>query len=138
MESNLSRTNIDKEGVDRSGPDPKGIVSAGAALKRKYSKKNPLINRPMLMERVSREEVLGRIMTPRQQEVFQVIDMFWQKMGYGPSVDEIMICLNAKSRNNVTRMINRLVQVGALKKVPGLARSVRPVDVNFRHIVYED
>ena len=135
MESNLSRTNVEKVGTAAlSGPANR----VKEAKKRKYSKKNPLINRSMLMERVSREEILGRIMTPRQQEVFQVIDMFWNQRGYGPSVEEIMICLNAKSRNNVTRMINRLVQVGALKKVPGLARSVRPVDVNFRHIVYED
>ncbi|NBW12979.1 MAG: repressor LexA, partial [Caulobacteraceae bacterium] len=29
-------------------------------------------------------------MTPRQKEVFLVIDEWWKKYGYSPSIDEIM------------------------------------------------
>jgi SOS-response transcriptional repressor LexA len=74
-------------------------------------------------------------MTERQNEVFLVIDEYWKKFGYGPSIDDIMYQLGAKSRGNIHRIINRLVEMGACKKEKGRFRSVRPSGIRFRSLV---
>jgi SOS-response transcriptional repressor LexA len=73
-------------------------------------------------------------MTPRQKEVFLVIDEWWKKYGYSPSIDEIMYVLGARGRGNIHRIINNLVALGALRKLPNKQRTVRPKGVNFRKI----
>jgi len=73
-------------------------------------------------------------MTPRQKEVFLVIDEWWKKFGYSPSIDEVMYVLGTKGRGNIHRIINRLVRLGALRKLDGKQRTVRPVGINFRRI----
>jgi SOS-response transcriptional repressor LexA len=78
----------------------------------------------------SRENVEGK-MTPRQKEVYMVIDEWWKMYGYGPSIDEVMYQLNVKGRGSVHRMINRLVELGHLKKLPDKARTARPKGVRM-------
>lgn len=73
-------------------------------------------------------------MTPRQKEVFLVIDEWWKKFGYSPSIDEVMYVLGTKGRGNIHRIINRLVSLGALRKMDKKQRTVRPVGINFRRI----
>ena len=54
-------------------------------------------------------------MTPRQQDIYLVIEMWWKKYGYSPSIDEIMFVSKDRSRSNVSRLINELVKIGACK-----------------------
>lgn len=82
----------------------------------------------------SLEEALERNMTPKQKEIFMVIDSWWAKFGFGPSVDDIMRLTGDKGRGNVNRVCNKLVELGICKKVKGRARSIRPVYINFRKI----
>ena len=79
-------------------------------------------------------DALERPMTPKQKEIFLVIDEFWKRFGYGPSIDNIMHITGDRSRGNVSRLIGRLCDLGVCKKLPNRARSVRPVYINFRRI----
>ncbi len=49
------------------------------------------INREMVARRadMSYEECLGCDMTPAQKEVFLVVDEWWRKYGFGPSIRDI-------------------------------------------------
>lgn len=73
-------------------------------------------------------------MTPRQKEIFLVIDEWWARYGFGPSIDDIMFITGDKSRGNVHRIIDCLCKIGACKKVKDRARSVRPTYVKFKNI----
>ena len=73
-------------------------------------------------------------MTPKQSEVFMVVEEWWKKFGYSPSIDEIMMVTGDKSRSNVSRVINDLVKIGALKKIPNRCRTLRPTYIKFRNI----
>ena len=73
-------------------------------------------------------------MTPRQNEVYLVIDEFWRMYGYGPTVDDIMGQLGIKSRNSVHRMMKRLVEMGACKHVPNRSRTIRPAGLRFTQL----
>ena len=52
----------------------------------------------------SLEEALEVGMTPKQKEIFMVIDAWWAKFGFGPSVDDIMRLTGDKGRGNVARL----------------------------------
>jgi SOS-response transcriptional repressor LexA len=71
-------------------------------------------------------------MTPRQNDIYVVIVAWWEKFGYSPSIDEIMMLSKDRSRSNVSRIINQLCDIGVLKKTPGRNRSVRPANARFR------
>jgi len=73
-------------------------------------------------------------MTPAQKEVFLVIDEWWKRFGFAPSVDDVMEVLGVKGRGNVARKMRRLVELGVCKGLPGKARSIRPVHVRVRDI----
>ena len=66
------------------------------------------------------------MMTEAQSEIYKVIDEWWKKFGYGPSIDEIMYVTGDRGRGNVHRKIRSLMRAGHLKGVPNRARSVRP------------
>jgi SOS-response transcriptional repressor LexA len=83
---------------------------------------------------MTREECIGRIMTERQKEIYMVIEEWWKKFGFGPSIDDIMFITGDKSRANVHRMIKRLCESGACKRVPNRDRSVRPSWIKFKNI----
>jgi len=72
--------------------------------------------------------------TPKQREVFLVIDEWWKKWGYSPSIDEIMMVTGDKSRSNVHRIIKRLCESGVCKKLPNRSRTLRPTYINFRNL----
>ena len=80
------------------------------------------------------EEVMEMGMTPAQKEVFLVIDEFWKKFGYSPSINDIAYVRGKMGIGNTHKIVNRLVELGAVKKVKGMARSIRPVYVNFKNM----
>lgn len=80
------------------------------------------------------EEVMEMGMTPTQKEVFLVIDEFWKKFGYSPSIKDIAYVRGKMGIGNTHKIVNRLVKLGAVKKVKGMARSIRPVYVNFKNM----
>jgi SOS-response transcriptional repressor LexA len=73
-------------------------------------------------------------MTPKQSEVYLVIDEFWKKFGFGPTIDDIMKFTGDKGRGNVARICKALCKIGACKKTPRMARSIRPAYIKFRDL----
>jgi SOS-response transcriptional repressor LexA len=73
-------------------------------------------------------------MTPRQQEVYIIIEEWWDMYGYGPSIDDIMFHTKSKSRSNIHRICNKLVDLGHCKKLAKSARSIRPKNLRVREI----
>lgn len=73
-------------------------------------------------------------MTERQAEIYRVIDEWWKKFGYAPSIDNIMFITGDKSRANVHRMMKRLCDLGVCKRIPNKARSIRPVNLRVRDL----
>lgn len=82
----------------------------------------------------SLEEALKVPMTPKQSEVFIFIDEWWNRFGFGPSIDDIMRFTGDKGRGNVARICKKLCEIGVCKRLPNRARSIRPVYINFRHL----
>jgi SOS-response transcriptional repressor LexA len=80
------------------------------------------------------EDVLEVLMTEKQRTVFLVIDEYWKRFGYGPSVDDVMSLTGDKGRGNVHRVMKKLIQMGACKGLPNSARSIRPTYVSFRKL----
>lgn len=80
------------------------------------------------------EDGMDRCMTPKQKVVFLCIDEYWKKMGYGPSIDDIMRMTGDRGRGNVNRVMSRLCDLGICKRLPRRPRSIRPVYINFRSI----
>lgn len=81
----------------------------------------------------SREETLGLGMTETQREVFLMVDEFWKARGYAPSVREIAQW-RKRGVSNTQKVIDRLVKIGALKRIEGMQRTLRPTYMRFRDI----
>ena len=73
-------------------------------------------------------------MTPAQREVFLVVDEWWRRYGFGPSIRDICKLRGKGGMGNTSEIIDRLVKLGVLKKLRGTGRSVRPVYLNFRNL----
>lgn len=73
-------------------------------------------------------------MTPAQKEIFVVIDEYWKRFGFGPSIDDIMYMTGDRGRGNVRRKMWSLVKLGVCKGTPGTARSIRPSYIRIRDI----
>lgn len=73
-------------------------------------------------------------MTPAQKTVYLVIDEWWKRFGFGPSVDDVMRLTGEKGRGNVARKMKALIRLGVCKGVPGRARSIRPSYLRVREI----
>ena len=80
------------------------------------------------------EDGMGRCMTEKQKMIFLVIDEWWKKWGFGPSIRDICEIRGKGGMGNTYDIINRLVKLGVVKKVKGKVRSVRPVYINFREL----
>ena len=83
--------------------------------------------------RVSYEECLEKIVSPAQREVFIIVDEWWKKYGFSPTLRNIAYVRGKAGIGNTKEIVDRLVKLGVLKKVKG-RRSIRPVYVNFREI----
>lgn len=73
-------------------------------------------------------------MTPAQKEIFLVIDEFWKKFGFAPSIDDVMYITGEKGRGNVSRKMWRLVELGLCRGIKGRYRTIRPTYIRARHI----
>jgi SOS-response transcriptional repressor LexA len=73
-------------------------------------------------------------MTPAQKEIYLVVDEWWKRFGFGPSVDDVMRLTGEKGRGNVARKMWMLVQIGLCHGVKGRARSIRPKHVKARYL----
>lgn len=71
-------------------------------------------------------------MTPAQKEIYLVIDEWWKRYGFGPSIDDVMGVTGERGRGNVARKMWSLVSLGVCKGVKGRARSIRPTYIRVR------
>ena len=71
-------------------------------------------------------------MTKVQREVFLIVDEWWKEFGYSPSLRDIAYQRGKSSLPNTMKIVNRLCELGVLKKQTGRGRTIRPVYINFR------
>ena len=92
------------------------------------------INRKMIAPRVlpTFEECWSKEMTKVQREVFLIVDEWWKEFGYSPSLRDIAYQRGKSSLANTMKIVNRLCELGILKKQEGKGRTIRPVYINFR------
>jgi SOS-response transcriptional repressor LexA len=83
---------------------------------------------------VKKKRVGGIQMTPAQKEIFLVIDEWWKKFGFGPTIDDVMRITGEKGRGNTNRKMKALVELGVCKGLPNRARSIRPAYLKVREI----
>ena len=73
-------------------------------------------------------------MSPKQREVFLIVDEFWKANGYSPALRDIAYMRGKMSMGNTKRIVDRLIKLGILKKVDGMGRTIRPVYIQFRNL----
>ena len=73
-------------------------------------------------------------MSPAQREVFLVIDEWWKKYGYSPTLRDIAYVRGKMGIGNTKKIVDRLVKLGVIKKLDGTGRTIRPVYINFRNL----
>ena len=67
-------------------------------------------------------------MAKRDDAALVFIKSYIEARGYAPSFVDIMDAVGEKSKDGVTRMLNRLVKAGKISRVPGVARSICVLD----------
>ena len=103
--------------------------------KRYVGKKRRLVDQsPLRMVYGSFEEVMGLEMTEAQNEVFLAIDTWWKRFHYGPTYRDIILLRGKGGLGSTKKIVDRLVKIGAVKRVEGMGRSVRPCYLDFRDI----
>jgi len=94
-----------------------------------------LINRKMSpRRRISFEECLEVKMSPAQREVFVIVDEWWKRFHSSPSLRDIMDMRGKGGIGNTARLVDRLVELGVLKRLKNRGRTIRPVYINFRKV----
>lgn len=73
----------------------------------------------------------GQKLTKKQLAVLDFLQDFTEENGYSPSYREIMAGLGLTSVSAVAEHVDNLVEKGALRKVPGAARSLEILD--YKH-----
>ena len=79
--------------------------------------------------------IMGTKLTKKQLAVLDFLRDFTEENGYSPSYREIMAGLSLTSVSAVAEHIENLVAKGALKKVPGAARSLEILDYKHEETV---
>ena len=74
-------------------------------------------------------------LTKKQALIIDFINDFTSRKGVSPSYREIMAALGLTSVSAVAEHIDNLVKKGALKRVPGAARSLEVVDLTHPETV---
>jgi SOS-response transcriptional repressor LexA len=94
------------------------------------------INKRMVSRRSDKtfNECMEVEMTPVQKEVFLIIDEWWKRYGFSPSLRDIAHQRGKMSMSNTSKIIKRLVNIGVIKKVDRQGRTIRPVYINFRNL----
>ncbi len=70
-------------------------------------------------------------LTKKQALIIDFIKEYLARTGESPSYREIMSALGLSSVSAVAEHIDNLVAKGALKKIPGAARSLEVVDLSY-------
>ena len=79
-------------------------------------------------------EEMVEVMSPVQRDVFILIDEFWKKFQYSPTIRELAILRGKMGLGNTKRIVDQLERIGAIKKVDRRGRTIRPVYINFRSL----
>lgn len=82
----------------------------------------------------SYEECMEVGMSPAQKEVFLVIDEWWKKFGYSPTIRDIAYVRGRMGLGNTHKIVKRLVELKVLKKIDGAGRTIRPTYIQFRNL----
>lgn len=95
-----------------------------------------VIHRDMKIRRgdYTRQECLEVGMSPAQKEVFLVIDEWWKKYGFSPTLRDIAYVRGKMGIGNTKKIVDRLVLLGVIKKVDGTGRTIRPAWVNYKNL----
>jgi len=72
--------------------------------------------------------------TEAQKTIYLVIEEYWNRFGFGPSVDDVLLLTGEKSRSNVSRKMWKLVELGLCKGTRRRARSIRPAYMRVQDI----
>jgi len=80
------------------------------------------------------ETSLEMIVSPAQREVFLIVDEWWKKYGFSPSIRDIAYVRGKMGLGNTKEIVDRLVKIGVLKKRGGQGRTIRPTYINFRNL----
>ena len=99
-------------------------------------------SRPKVIHRVMRQKrsdlteikCMEMDMSPAQKEVFLVIDEWWKRYGYSPTLRDIAYVRGKMGLGNTKKIVDRLVLLGVIKKLDGVGRTIRPVYINFRNL----
>lgn len=103
--------------------------------KRYVGKKRRLVDQsPLRVVYGSFEWVMGLEMTEAQNEVFLAIDEWWKRFHFGPSYRDIILLRGKGGLGSTKKIVDRLVKIGAVKRVEGMGRSVRPCYLDFKNI----
>lgn len=70
-------------------------------------------------------------LTKKQMLIVEFIKDYTEREGESPSYREIMSALGLNSVSAVAEHISNLVAKGALRKIPGTARSLEVVDLSY-------
>jgi len=84
--------------------------------------------------RKSYEECMESGMSPAQKEVFLVIDEWWKRYGYSPTIRDIAYVRGKMGLANTHKIVERLVELKVLKKRDGAGRTIRPTYIQFRNL----
>jgi len=79
------------------------------------------------------EQCLEIKMSPAQNEVFLIIDEWWKRFHFSPTLRDITNQRGKNSIANTKKIVDRLCGLGVVKKLEG-KRSIRPVYINFRNL----
>ena len=92
-----------------------------------------MVSVPKFTKNSTFEECIG-VMSPVQRDMFILIDEYWKRFGYGPSIDDIMFHTGDKGRGNVHRVVKKLCELGICRRSKNSARSVRPSYLRLRNL----
>jgi hypothetical protein len=98
--------------------------------------RSKVIHRVMRQKRsdLTETKCMEMDMSPAQKEVFLVIDEWWKRYGYSPTIRDIAYVRGKMGLGNTKKIVDRLVLLGVIKKIDGLGRTIRPVYINFRNL----
>ena len=96
-----------------------------------------IVRNPKMMLRrkdLTYEQCMEVEMSPAQREVFLIVDEWWKRYGYSPSIRDIAYQRGRSGLGNTLEIVDRLVAKGVLKKLRKSGRSIRPVYINFKNL----
>ena len=76
------------------------------------------------------DETMGESMTDKDQAALQFIKAYTNDNGYAPNFAEIMEAVGERSKAGITRSLKRLTAQGLITRSPGVARSIRVVELS--------